>query len=243
MFEPEKVKKLNELELSVLDFILKRKEQIEKMTIRELAKETHVSTSTIVRFCGKLGFVGYGELKYFLKEQKRQEVSSDSYYENLLELDFFLRRIESSEYKERFDQAARMIAQSEYTVFIGIGTSGSLAAYGARYFANFGISAYDITDPFYPIGLNGFENACTIILSVSGETAQVAEQFLALKERKIKAISITNDEKSTIAKMADINFSYYMTENQLENAIQLTSQLPVVALIEILGHRVHGLLS
>lgn len=39
------------------------------MTIRELAKELQVSTSTILRFCNKNNFDGYSEFKEALKKE------------------------------------------------------------------------------------------------------------------------------------------------------------------------------
>ena len=58
MFQPEQISKLNELEALVFDFIIKSPDQVQLMTIRELANQVHVSTSTIVRLCSKLGFEG-----------------------------------------------------------------------------------------------------------------------------------------------------------------------------------------
>ncbi|MCT3529299.1 MurR/RpiR family transcriptional regulator [Latilactobacillus curvatus] len=59
MFELEKIQQLNTLELSVLKYVLNHREQVEKMTIRQLATRAHVSTSTISRFCEKLGSRGF----------------------------------------------------------------------------------------------------------------------------------------------------------------------------------------
>ncbi len=42
------------------------------MKVRELAEEVHVSTTTILRFCKKVGCEGYSEFRLKLK----QEVSS-----------------------------------------------------------------------------------------------------------------------------------------------------------------------
>ncbi len=48
------------------------------MKIRELAEEVHVSTTTILRFCKKVGCEGYSEFRLKLK----QEVSSKETEEN-----------------------------------------------------------------------------------------------------------------------------------------------------------------
>ena len=68
------------------------------------------------------------------------------------------------------------------------------------------------------------------------------ERLLQLKQNGVKIISITNDEKSTISKLSYLNFSYYMLDeyasNKSINQLILTTQLPVLALIEILAHHV-----
>ncbi|MDR2976905.1 MAG: hypothetical protein LBV19_06295 [Streptococcaceae bacterium] len=56
---------------------------------------------------------------------------------------------------------------------------------------------------------------------------------------KAKVLSITNSENNSIAKLSDVNLPYHFSEefsayDPLEN---LTSQLPVIAFIEILAHR------
>lgn len=72
MFTVDKIQSLNELELSVYEYVIQHKTAIPYMRIRELAGEVHVSTTTILRFCKKLGCDGYNEFKYKLKESMGQ---------------------------------------------------------------------------------------------------------------------------------------------------------------------------
>lgn len=55
MFSYEKIQKLNDLELLVYDHIMKNKQVVIFMTIRELADAVHVSASTVICFCKKDG--------------------------------------------------------------------------------------------------------------------------------------------------------------------------------------------
>jgi len=63
MFSYNKIQSLNELELSLYNYIMKNSEKVVYMRIRELAKEAHVSTTTILRFCKKLDCEGFTEFK------------------------------------------------------------------------------------------------------------------------------------------------------------------------------------
>ena len=68
MFGVDQVKALNDLEMLVYGYVMKYPEKVRYMRIRELASEAHVSTSTILRFCKKMGCGGYTEFKLQLKE-------------------------------------------------------------------------------------------------------------------------------------------------------------------------------
>ncbi|MBM7689234.1 DNA-binding MurR/RpiR family transcriptional regulator [Enterococcus ureilyticus] len=136
--------------------------------------------------------------------------------------------------------AITMITSARHVVFSGIGTSGILGTYGSRYFTNMGINAYSIGDPFTPIPQRGFENTLVIILSVSGETSELIKQVTDFKRSGAKILSITNDEHSTIARLADYNISYYMPDERsiyTDPYINITTQIPVVTLIELLAHQ------
>lgn len=239
MFQPEQISKLNELEALVFDFIIKSPDQVQLMTIRELANQVHVSTSTIVRLCSKLGFEGWSDLKFYLKGQFREKTPEEQHYDNMLEFEIFLRRMNTKNYQKRLDAAAAMIAKADFTVFLGLGTSGSLGSYATKYFVNTGLRSFVITDPFQAVQAKGLGNIVAVILSVSGETDQVVNKELEFKSDGAKIISITNTEDCTIAKLADLQLSYNLiTEWSKQYPLgNLTTQLPVLAILEILAHK------
>ena len=77
MFNYEILKSLNDMEMLVYDYLMKNKEKVTYITVRELADEVHVSTATVMRFCRKAGFDGYSEFKVkfkmFLNEEKNKK--------------------------------------------------------------------------------------------------------------------------------------------------------------------------
>lgn len=54
MFTAQALKSLNELEMLVYQYVMEHRFAVPYMRIRELATETHVST-TVLRFCKKMG--------------------------------------------------------------------------------------------------------------------------------------------------------------------------------------------
>ena len=69
MFSYEEIQKYNETDIRIYKYVVSDIDKIQYMTIRELAKELQVSTSTILRFCNKNNFDGYSEFKEALKKK------------------------------------------------------------------------------------------------------------------------------------------------------------------------------
>lgn len=238
MFTYEEIMSLNELEMDVYQYVLKNKEKAGYMKIRELAEEAHVSTTTVLRFCKKMGCDGYTEFKIQFKQYLRQQIEPETDVD-ISNLADYLRRFQTKEYMDHIDQAADMLRHSTSIIFMGVGTSGMLAKYGARYFSNVGWLSLCIDDPFTPVfGEHGKETAA-VALSVSGETEQVLNMANGLKVKGCRLISITNTPNCTLARMSDCNISYYMPVRKTARYFNITLQAPVVTILEILGSKLY----
>ena len=121
---------------------------------------------------------------------------------------------------------------SNFIVCLGIGQSGSMARYAARFFSNVGYYSQYIDDPFYPAPTDQFEKCLLIAFSNSGETKEVIDQLRLYRGVQSKIISITNDSNSTIAKMSDLTIPYFIKKVILPNTKNISSQVPVVYIIE-----------
>lgn len=65
---------LSPKELDIMQYVHEHSDEIISMSIQTFAKEINYSTSTVIRFCRKLGFSGFPEFKYFLKNLNVQKV-------------------------------------------------------------------------------------------------------------------------------------------------------------------------
>ena len=174
LFTPQQIKNLNELELLVYQYIIEHPNTVPFMRIRELAAEAHVSTTTVLHFCKKVGCDGYAQFKWKLKEQAGSAQGS-RLPDTLGELQNFLWKVGTPEYDAALDEAAGMIARAERVFLVGIGNSGSIAEYGARYLSNLGKFALGVTDPFYPITVTPNKDARTLTISDNGIGMTVEE--------------------------------------------------------------------
>lgn len=239
MFSYEILQSYNDLEMMVYNYVMEHKEEVRYMTIRELAEAVHVSTSTIIRFCKKTGCEGYSEFKVqfklFLKEEKenKRKLTMDNGKDEIM---YFLHTVTSTEYEESIIEVAKMIQETRQLIFVGIGTSGILGKYGARYFSNLGKFSQHIEDPYYPIAKD-MESTVVIALSESGETEQTLKLVEHFKRHNCRIVSITNGSSSTLAKMSDYNLFYFVSKRLIQNEYNVTTQVPVLYLLETIGRR------
>ena len=110
MFTHEMIKSFNQLEMDVYNYIVSNEEKVVYMKVRELAEEVHVSTTTILRFCKKVGCEGYSEFRLKLK----QEVNSKEQKKINMDLtavkDFF-ERVQTQAFAENIQEAVNYICR------------------------------------------------------------------------------------------------------------------------------------
>ncbi|WP_049247659.1 MurR/RpiR family transcriptional regulator, partial [Klebsiella variicola] len=150
MFSHAAVASLNNLEMMVYHYVIKNRDKVMYMTIRELAEAAGVSTTTVLRFCRKLQCEGYSEFrvrfKLYLEQNEPQQENIGA-----SEIMSFFKSVNNDEFDELLEQAVDIILASERIIFVGAGTSGALAKYGARFFSNVGKFSNHIDDPYFPV--------------------------------------------------------------------------------------------
>ncbi|WP_322020319.1 MurR/RpiR family transcriptional regulator [Clostridium butyricum] len=209
MFTYKQIESLNDLELRVYEYVIKNHDRVLKLTIRELAKNIHVSTTTILRFCRKMDCEGFHEFKYKLKDQiaetdKDFKLNADDY----AIIDYFERSNQPSEVQKILD-ASNIIHKSKQIIFLGIGTSGILAKYASRCFVNIGRFAVYIDYPYFLVPDGFYDEIVIIVFSVTGETEDIIKQLRQFRNFDCVIISITNSEMSTIATVFYIHLTLY----------------------------------
>lgn len=242
LFRYEDIKDLGSREVMVYEYVVTHTSDVAKMSIRELAAATGVSTTTVLRFCSKVNCKGFDELKYLIKRAKEEGVRGPEGFPNDQQhvYEFLEMAMRDEDIERRIDAAAQLLAQAGGIHFLGVGTSGNLGAYGARYFANLGFGGIAIHDPFYPKPTFDLTGTVLMALSVSGETEQVILQASSYLEHGAKLISITNTHECLLARMSQVNLAYYMPTIIPPGELgyhNVTTQLPCLYYVETLARR------
>ena len=58
----------SENELLILEYFIAHEKSLPYMSLNDICKDLFISNATIVRFCQKIGFNGFNELKYSLRK-------------------------------------------------------------------------------------------------------------------------------------------------------------------------------
>ena len=243
LFNQNTINKFNAIEMDIYLYIQENASEIDGLKIRELAAKLHVSTATILRFCKKLGCSGYAEFKYKFKESLETPVTK------------FTTEIRGADKYFRFDSAngaeeleknilevAGLMQTANKIIFIGEGTSGVMAKYGALSLTMLGRSAQHIDTPYIPIPVEDHSNTLLIALSVSGETLALIDRLEGFKSLGAKIVSITNGRDNTISNLADIALYYDIPKEEfivigakkVVIKVNSASQMPAMYLIETL---------
>jgi len=238
LFSSQALKSFSHLDYEIYNFIIKNSDKISYMTIRELAKEAHVSTTTITRFCKKLNCDGFSEFKVRYKMELDAGKKQKEAFDSSVIIDFF-HRVSMEKFQNELNEIANVIASRKHVIFMGVGNSGIVAEYASRYFSNMGIFSTGINDPMFPMNIEFPDETILIVLSVEGETNILVENSGLAKRSRVTTVSITNSKNSTLAKMADYNVSYYiqkeLTKENEWGKVDLTSQIPAMHIVEILA--------
>lgn len=236
MFTHAAIASLNNLEMSVYNFVIKNRDKVTYMTIRELAEASGVSTTTVLRFCRKLNCAGYSEFRVRFKLYPEQNETQPNHF-GAGEIISFFKSVNNAEFDALLDSAIDIILPAERVIFVGAGTSGALAKYGARFFSNVGKFSNHIDDPYFPVTRDIAKNALAIVLSVSGETAEMLRFASQFSLHQCKVLSVTAHEGSALAKLADFNLSWHLPQTRIAGVYDITTQIPVVYILEALGRR------
>ena len=234
MFTSKQIQSLNELELEVFRYVSDHPDTVAFMRIRELADCAHVSTTTVLHFCKKVGCERYSDFRNVMKNMQQLHLNSIN---RESEMKAFFSRMKSEKMRLLLEEASSLIASHDSILFIGIGNSGYICDYAARFFSNLGKFSLSVTDPWIPIVPSRNVRYLGIILSVSGHTSEITVFQDALHSFGSKTIAITSDADSPIAQSSDLVISYPVNLQKDKSGLDFTSQAPALLIVEELGRK------
>lgn len=210
-------------EMEIIQFILDTPDKVIHMTIRDLAKTTFSSPSTIMRILNKIGFKSYTdfriELAQELKNKQNQEIldanypfDKDAEMEDIIDVVAQLSESGINETKKIIDlnvmkRIVNCINKSDVIYIFGMGANSSSALEFKYKMTKLGFRVIIESDYIYQFSdaLTLSKNSIAFLISYSGESSFILKLAEALKDRGIKTVAVTSYGKSTL-----VNYASYV---------------------------------
>ena len=232
---------LSRIEKSILKYCLRNIEEVSAMTAEELAKETFTSQATISRMAKKLGFKGFQEFKFAIKNYDKQE---KSYVTANHSIDFeeriksVVKQLSNSLYhlkESQIDEIAFLINQSQAIEFFGVGGSMPVCLAAARKLSFLGkrSNARIDWDELTVMANNLTSDDLAIVVSHSGETVGILSYASKLVKKKVPIVAIVGAPNSTLESMADYTLFAEMSAIYFDD-IDLSSRISLSGVLDIL---------
>lgn len=237
-----------ETEKKIGNFIIHHPKEILDMTVGELAKECQVSEASVSRFCKKIDMKGFHHLKISIAKEMVSQSEDDelSNHISVDDLEQSLKNILANKVAELTQTVSMMnsenlqdilkrINNAQNVLFAAVGNTVPVAMDGAYKLNQIGISA--VSTPVWETQLaysyNLSPDDVVIAISNSGESTGVINILEAAKQKKATTISITNSEKSTIAKISDYHITTATREKLFLDEYRF-SRVSATMVIEVL---------
>lgn len=216
-------------ERAVSDYLLTHQGEAMGLSIHQLAEKTFASPSTIIRMCQRIGFAGYKEFRQAVTcevavrrfshaGQSPQEIfPSDSMEDivekvtqkNILSLEDSKNLLDA----ETLNACVERLTSARTVLLFGLGASLYAARDAYLKFLRLGKPCV-INDDWSSQLLqakNSGPQDLAIVVSFSGETAEVIQSMRALRENGTPIIAITRCTPSPVADLAD--YRLYTTDD------------------------------
>lgn len=236
-------------ELKVADYIITHSAELKNMSIQTLAKLNHVSTSTILRLCKKLGYSGFSDFKVDIILSTPQKLSSDilqddiNLTDSIQDVNKKVRAMEISSIDEthsminieELKKAINLIINSNKIVIFGVCSSGFVGKeleyqlikikkdVNCHFDAHIQTSIVNTLD----------KNDLIIIISHSGETPECIELLKLGQKNCVPSIAITKMGQSQVSSLADVVLHTTSTEH-VSRLIPIRSKISQISVINIL---------
>lgn len=234
----EKYYLLTQSEKKVADYILIAGPEIVFQTMGDIKKHTKVGDATIIRFCQKLGFSGFSDLKIEIAKEdfnnEGKSVKQDAYLARVDKLYDVLNKTAHNLNKTEVKKVVAELVKAKNIYIFGVGGSGHSSCELESMFLRVGIKAHSITDPHYQAQVASVldEQDLVIVFSLSGKTLDILETIKIARANQVKIVAITTYLNSPVATAAD--FVLQTAVDEFLNGGSLSGKLSQLLVCDLL---------
>lgn len=240
------IRNLTGNELNILKYVYGHGDEILEMSIQQMAVQVSYSSATILRFCRKLGYSGFAEFKYALRQElTKEKQTAPSRAEHFrLSTQMIMENLSSNmEGTAKLIQEEQLFQTFRYLdsgcpVYLWApgGLTSILTDYLEKLLFSIGrqkVYKLEASRMAEHILRNIRTESVLILISTTGDYAPTVKLAKLANMHSIPVLSITPYTSSLIAEQATVNFRFFT--NQRENrGAEFTSRLPIFYLIHLI---------
>ena len=199
--------------------LVENPEAIANMTLAEAARETNSSDTTIVRFCKRLDFHGYTELRHaciaYTAEKEQQKTQYDESVRSTDTMDDIIRKVFQSNVQtmqntmvmadNNYQKAVDALTNAKSIHFFGVGDASAACQFAFMKFCRLGVESSAESDTMMQLMRANNLGPGDVALAVSyeGRSRNVVQAMSIAKKRGATTICITKMSKSPLLKYTD----------------------------------------
>lgn len=204
--------KLTENDLETLQYVLNHIDACSNMSIMELAKACAMSKSSILRMTQKLGFSGYSEFKYSLKNEQLEMKEHQNLFDIQVEEIEMTRKLFKQNQMEPVYQHIHE-AETIYGFATGWGQKNAMEELSRNLIACDKKMFIIPAEREFDILLSRIkQNDLVMIISLSGDVTNIMNSVRQLSFRGVPTLSITSFKNNKLAELSTYNVYYESTK-------------------------------
>lgn len=240
---------LSAAEKSVLDYLIKNKDNLKDFGVEKIAKGAYTSPASVVRMCKKMGYKGFKDFKIdFILAHASVEVTDENARQDIILTKSnkdgkiaiknnitILEETLSLYNEEDFEKAAKLIMEGRKILIYGKGSSylvGKDLEMKLRRINKLAIAQEDSHDQLIDATFLNSKDVI-ILISNSGKTKEIITAALLAKENKATVISITKIGSSMLADLSDVVLYTASLEGEFRSAA-MSSRISQLTMVDAL---------
>lgn len=237
----------SEKEKKLADYITTAPEKVIHKTINQIAEDTGLADSTVFRFCKRLGYKGFQDMKIALASEQVNELHD--IHEHLSSEDdekTILQKIFQSNIKtiedtltvideEQFKNAVDALLKAARIELFGFGGSNVIALDGYHKLIRTGLPVSTQIDAHMQLmsASQMTDSSVAVLISHTGHSKDVLELLDTLKQNGVFTIGITSFTQSPFSQQVDVPL-YTLSEETDFRSEALASRIAQLSLLDAL---------
>ena len=227
--------KLNDTDDSVIEYIRNNRSNINKISIQKIANELYISPNAIMRLARKLGYSGFSELKYALKNEGlplQIKTVTSQLFDNIP--NNIARTLDINDGND-IKSLAQKMDKAKKILFVGVGDSLYFCELFGRYLRCMGKQVEyfaQIHDSEYT-ALNYGENDMIFIISASGNTQRLIDLAKKSKKQKTYLVCLTHYGDNSLSSICNEQICFW-GERRTVNNYNVTDYIGLMMIIRMI---------